>query len=103
MNTIDRIKAREKERAYLLAQLDLWAKVKAQGIEPDTVRSFGFDTRLLTQEQKRQWHRPHRVGELDPYIETLRTGKTRPKVFNYVRHHDGSQTVLDPVLEAVYE
>lgn len=99
---IDRMMDREKERAYLLAVLDLWVKAQAQGIDTDTVRSFGFDGRLLTWEQKRQrfvgpWRRE------DKYIETFRTGRKRPRVFNYVRHHDGSRTVLNPMLEAVYE
>ena len=93
---IARIHVREQERAYLLDQLDLWAKAQAQGIHPDTVRVFGFDSRLLTERQNRDFHR--RMGA---YIETLPSGRKRPVFFNCVWRHDGSQTILDPMLKAV--
>jgi hypothetical protein len=94
---IDRIKAREQERAYLLDQLALWAKAQEQGIGSDSVRAFGFDSQLLTEPQKRDFHR--RMGV---YIETLRSGRKRPVLFNCVWYHDGSQTRLNPMLKAVY-
>lgn len=97
---IARIRRREKERTYCLAVLDLWAQVQAQGINIERVRSFGFDSRALTPAQRAAWHR--RPG-YDPYIETLTSGKKRPRVYNYVRHHDGGMTRLDPMLAAVYE
>lgn len=94
---IERIKAREEERTYLLDQLASWAKAQDQGIDPDSVRGFGFDSRLLTEAQKRDFHR-----RFSAYIETLPTGRTRPVMFNCVWHHDGSQRRLDPMLKAVY-
>jgi hypothetical protein len=94
---IARIRSREQERAYLLDQLDLWAKAQAQGINPDTVHGFGLDSRLLTERQERDFHR--RTGV---YIETLPSGRKRPVLFNCVWHHDGSQTTLDPMLKAIY-
>ena len=65
--------------------------------------SFGFDSSILTAGPKRVWrfHRNRRMD--DPYIETLPNGGHRLKVYNYVRHHDGGVTRLDPMLEAVYE
>jgi hypothetical protein len=96
-DVVARIKAREQERAYLLALLDLWAQAQAQGVEPETVRGFGFDSRLLTPEQKR------RSRGAESFIEVLRNGRRRPRMFNCVWHHDGSQTALNPMLKAVYE
>jgi len=99
---IDRITACEKERAYLLAVLDLWVKAQDQGIDSDTVRGFGFDSRLLTPVQRRRQFVPTQPG-VNQYIEVLRTGRRRPRLFNYVWHHDDSQTILNPMLKAVYE
>jgi len=97
---IARIRSREKERAYCLAVLDLWAQVQAQGINIERVKSFGFDSRALTPQQKIERFR--RPG-CDPFIETLASGMKRLRVYNYVRHHDGGMTRLDPMLAAVYE
>ena len=97
-DVIARIRRNERERAYCLAVLDLWAQVQEQGIEISRVASFGFDSRILTDPQKRRFHQ--RMGE---YIETLPSGKHRPLAYNYVRHHDGGVTRLDPMLKAVYE
>jgi len=97
---IARIRRREKERAYCLAVLDLWAQVQAQGINIEWVKSFGFDSRALTPQQETERFR--RPG-CDPFIETLASGTKRPRFYNYVRHHDGGMTRLDPMLAAVYE
>jgi hypothetical protein len=50
-----RLRERHEERGKLLAQLEMWAKVKAQGIDPETVDRFGFDPKLLTPEQRRAY------------------------------------------------
>ncbi len=97
---IARIRRREKKRAYCLTILDLWAQVQTQGINIERVKSFGLDTRVLTPQQKIE--RCRRPG-CDPFIETLASGTKRPRVYNYVRHHDGGITRLGPMLAAVYE
>ena len=99
-DVIARIRRNERERAFCLAVLDLWAQVQAQGIDIKRVQSFGFDSRALTPKQRAERFR--RPGA-DPYIETLVSGKKRLRVYNYVRHHDGGMTRLDPMLAAVYE
>lgn len=99
-NIIARIRHNEQERAYCLAVLDLWAQVQGQGINISRVASFGFDPKTLTADQKRQ----HKVRCADdPFVERLPDGKLRPRFYNYVRHHDGGVTRLDPMLPAVYE
>lgn len=99
------------EQGRLLAQLALWADVKAQGIEIDTVKSFGFDPALLTNKQKTAARRASSrrqpdpiTGEVERYPyqgERLPDGKHSCRVFNFVRHHDGTTTLLDLLLKAV--
>jgi len=88
--TLDRLKAHEQERAYLMAQLEVWADAKLQGIDPDTVRRFGFDSRLLTRKQRRR---------LSDYLEVLPGGERRPRWLNCVWLHSGEQAQLDPMLK----
>jgi hypothetical protein len=105
------IREREAERGRLLAQLDLWANVQAQGIEIDTVDRFGFDPSLLTRKQKQAARKASMFGRRDPITgqvekglyqgDRLPNGHYTCRVFNYVRHHDGTQTILDPLLKAV--
>jgi hypothetical protein len=97
-DVIARIRRNQKERDFCLAVLDLWARVQEQGIEVGRVASFGFDSRALTEKQKWDFHRRRSY-----YIETLPSGEKRLRFYNYVRHHDGGMTRLDPMLEAVYE
>jgi len=97
---LGRLREKELERKYLLAQLDLWAAAEAQGLLPDDVLAFGFDSSLLTASQKRACFR---TGCGEPYVERLRNGQLRARVFNYVRHCDGTKTVLSPLLSAIYK
>jgi len=87
---LERVKTREAERAYLMAQLEVWAGAKAQGIDSDTVRRFGFDSRLLTRKQRRR---------LSDYLEAAPTGERRPRWLNCAWLHDGTQVQLDPMLK----
>jgi hypothetical protein len=99
--TLARIKARRDEQARLYRILDLWAAVQAQGTEPEEVRSFGFDPKLLTPTLDRERRQGMARGH-DPYVERLPTGQHRPLIFNYVRLKAGGIRTLHPVLEAVY-
>ncbi|MFZ5833157.1 MAG: hypothetical protein ACOY3P_23975 [Planctomycetota bacterium] len=65
---IDRIKARETERAYLLDQL---VGLVGEGSGPRDRPGHG--ARLLTEKQDRDFRR-----RMDAYIETLRSGRKRP-------------------------
>jgi hypothetical protein len=97
-NVLARIRRNRKEQDYCLAVLDLWAQVQDQGIDISRVASFGFDSRVLTEQEKRNFHR-----NISSYIDTLPNGAKRPRVYTHVRHHDGGITRLDPMLKAVYE
>jgi hypothetical protein len=99
-DVIARIRRKRREQDHCLAVLGLWAQVQGQGIDIARVASFGFDDRALTPKEERLRHRP---GRPDPYIEVLPNGQRRPLVYNYVRHHDGGITRLEPPLRAVYE
>ena len=101
-DVIGRIRRNEREREYCLAVLDLWAQVQEQGIDIERVESFGFDTSILPEREKRPW-RFYQHRRPDPYVETLPSGEKRLRVYNYVRHHDGGITRLDPILKAVHE
>lgn len=103
LEIIDRIKAREKERAYLLSVLELWAQAKAQGIDPETVEAFGFDPKLLAGADKRAYYRPTFPGgpQGGPFVERRKNGSYRTLMHNYVRLKDGTIKPLNPMLKAV--
>lgn len=102
--TIDRIRARDRERQFLLAELELWAQVEKQGIDPETVDVFGFDLSALTSKQKREFDKQYRRTGVSPHTgERLPDGRYRAKVHNYVRLKDGSRVLLDPILKAVHK
>jgi hypothetical protein len=88
-----------------LAQLDLWAKVQAQGIDIDTVESFGFSEEFLTTKQKFEAQRAYVRNRVTatPWRGTKRfaNGHYECVVYNYVRHHDGTKTILSSLLKAV--
>jgi len=91
------IRAKQAEAAYLTRVLDLWAAAEEQGIDSSGGGSFGLDTRLFTERQRREWHQHnHRFVERDT------TGASRPKLYNYFRRPDGRVVILDPLLEAVH-
>ena len=94
---IAHIRQLQREREYCLAVLDLWAQVQEQGIDVGSAASFGFDSNLLSLSEARLFH-----NRMHEYIETLRSGKKRPMVYNYIRRGE-TVTRLNPMLKAVYE
>ncbi len=100
---LERIERNRREQDYCYAVLDLWARVQNQGIEIASVESFGLDTRLLSPREKAQAARARLYRQDDPFVERLPTGGHRLKVYNYVRHHDGTTTRLTPMLKAVHQ
>jgi hypothetical protein len=97
-----RIKQTRKEQDYCYAVLDLWAGVQAQNIEIESVKAFGFDPKLLSRQEQAKANRA-RIQQGDPFVDRLPNGKLLPRFHNYVRHHDGSTTQLNPMLKAVYK
>jgi len=112
---LSEIDAKVAEQARLLAQLKLWAQAQAQGVDIATVKSFGFDEKLLTPRQEidaRQAALRRRPDPVTGVIEEhdlghFYTGKQLPNghytctVYNFVRHRDDIVTVLNPLLRAV--
>jgi hypothetical protein len=95
---IAKIRRNQQERDFCLAVLNMWAQVQEQGIVIDTVSSFGFDSRILTQSENKLFH-----ARMNEYIETGRSGAKRPLVYTHVTLKDGSKTKLTPMISAVYE
>jgi hypothetical protein len=95
-DVLGRIREKRAEEARLLAILDLWAAVQAQGIDIGSVACFGMDPRFLTKRERLERQQAARLGQPDPIGE-----RSRPTVFNYVRHRDGRTTRLHPSLKAV--
>ena len=102
-DVLARVKRNERERAYCLDVLDLWANVQGQGIEIETVDKFGYDPKLLSGDDKRKAQIHWRQYQCDPYVTRLPNGSHRVLVYNYVRHFDGTTTPLNPMLKAPYE
>ena len=90
------IRTKLAEMDFDLRVLKLWEQAEAQGIDSSGGGRFGFDTRMLTPAQRREWrHFPHR------FMIPLPTGGCRLKLYNYFRYPDGRIVRLDPLLEAV--
>ncbi|MEN6367717.1 MAG: hypothetical protein ABFC88_12975 [Thermoguttaceae bacterium] len=95
---LESINKKSRECDYLLAVLDLWAQVEAQGIAPETVASFGFDPKLLEGKDARDY-RNCRDRFVNPHRQPDNTYRTY--YHNFVRLNDGSIQPLDPILKAV--
>ncbi len=102
-DVIARIKRNERERAYCLEVLDLWAKAQGQGVEIETIDKWGFDPKLLSATDKRRANVYRCQTQADLFMARLPDGRYRPLFHNYVRHFDGTITPLNPMLKAPYE
>ena len=60
--------------------------------------SFGFDSRILTERRRSDGFHQRSVASTSRRCPPASTGRC---VYNYVRHHDGGVTRLDPMLKAV--
>lgn len=116
---VNSLEARQAERDQLIRQLAMWAQVKAQGIDPDAVDRFGFDSALLTLEQRIAIRRAARLRQPDPfsgrverhgdygismshyYSDNKRdNGHFISPVYNYVVLKNGTGVTLDPPIKA---
>lgn len=104
LEVIERIRHKSRERDYCLAVLELWAQVQAQGIDPEAVDAFGFDSKLLTGKDKRAYQQSSLPGggPGGQFMERRRNGSYRMLLYNYVRLKDGTTQSLNPMLKAVY-
>jgi hypothetical protein len=109
------IREKQAERDRLLATLDLWASVQAQGIAVDTVDTFGYEPTWIDPKLRYAIQRARMGGKPDPITgkryppfgprlypgERLPNGHYTCEVYNYVRLKSGEKVRLDPVLKAV--
>lgn len=105
----DRIKAKRDECSKLYAQLEMWAKVKMQGISPDDVVSFGFDPKLLTVHELRLArsaairHARHFIPSNPLNFPTTKVDgieRAKPLLYNYVNLKSGERHELNPRIAA---
>ena len=101
-DVLARIKSKRSEQAFCYAQLEMWAKVKAQGIDIDTVAMFGYSEKHHTAADKKELQAAWRQAQINPFVCRMPNGSFRVLFFNFVRHHDGSITVLNPKIKAPY-
>lgn len=96
---IKRMEAKNNERKALLSVLGMWGEVKDQGIDTDSVSSFGFDPALVPEDelQRLRINNPS-FNKSNPYNWETRdvdgTLKTTPKMYNYVRLKSGEKVPL---------
>lgn len=95
IEVIDSIRAKRRECDYLLASLELWAQVEAQGIDSSGGGTFGLDTRLFGPKERTRYQR----GE---FTERDNTGAIRVLMYNFFRYPDGREVQLNPMLKAVH-
>ena len=102
LNTLERMKRNRQEQDQCYLVLELWAAVKAQGVEIDHVESFGYDPKLSPKEVKIRMHTIQSLNNgNDPFIKKLPNGGYELLAYNYVRLKDGTTRVLNPMLKAI--
>jgi hypothetical protein len=104
--TIDSLQAKLDEQKQLLRTLAMWAKVQEQGINPDDVKSFGFDPALMTAQERNEARRANRLNYTtnNPYgwpISRNEEGQARiiGLKHNFVRLHSGEKVKLSPMVD----
>lgn len=105
------IAAKKTEQLVLLRQLAMWAEVQKQGVSPETVDVFGFDPKLMTDDERREARRAaHAKFETrlsyrdnNPYcwpVEHVNGRLTiRVRRYNFVRLKTGEQVRLTPMID----
>jgi hypothetical protein len=85
------LKALEAERSRLMAILQMWGEVVAQGIPSDDIKSFGFSLKFVKKERfdKEPW-----------YGKWVGDTRTRPVWYNYVTLKDGTKVPLEVYVKA---
>lgn len=105
LETINKLKELGKQRDQLVRQLEMWAHIKAQGIDPESVVSLTFDPKMMTDEERREARRLHpHASQSNPYDWpefrneegrlTIRTAQ-----YNCARLSDGTSVRLNPVVD----
>lgn len=109
------MQAKRAEQDVLLRQLAMWAKVREQGISPEAVDVFGFDPKLMTDDERRTAKaetvkRNRGLGVFivcndnqNPFgwpIEDMNGKRTiRTLRYNFVRLKTGETVKLSPMID----
>jgi hypothetical protein len=85
------LKALEDERSRLMAVLQMWGEVVAQGINSDDIKSFGFCLAFVKKERfdKEPW-----------YGKWVGNTRSCPEWYNYVTLKDGTKVPLEVYVKA---
>jgi hypothetical protein len=85
------LSALEAERTRLMAVLQMWGEVVAQGINSDDIKSFGFSLQFVKKERfdKEPW-----------YGKWVGNTRTCPEWYNYVTLKDGTKVPLEVYVKA---
>jgi hypothetical protein len=95
--TIESLQSKLDEQKYLLDILDMWEKVKAQGIDPEEVKCFALLPEFMSRLQKRKWNALEYAK--DPNRRVNGCNIVEPTHANAVRMKDGTTNQLDPWVE----
>lgn len=85
------LQALEAQRSVLMATLQMWGEVVAQGFDSDDIKSFGWDINLVKKERfhKEPW-----------YGDWVNSPKMRREWYNFVRLKDGTKVQLEVYVKA---
>lgn len=104
--TISTLQTKLDEQKHLLSVLAMWDKVRGQGINPDDVKSFGFDPELMTAQERNAARRANRLNysTFNPFgwpITRNEEGQSRivGLKYNFVRLHSGEKVKLSPMVD----
>lgn len=93
-DAIERLQANLAKQQSLVGELAMWAKVEAQGIDPETVATFTLWEAFLSAADKKRRRTAELYSKPDPFVR----GRT-VLVYNAVRLKDGTLKQLDPMIE----
>lgn len=91
---LQRMQTKGQERLLLLATLEMWSEVAAQGYDTEFVHAFTFEPARLTQREKNARLKPFAV---DPWVDN-HTKKL--KQYNTIILKDGRRETLNPPILA---
>lgn len=103
--TIEGLQAKLDEQKQLLRTLAMWGKVQEQGINPDDVKSFGFDPALMTAQERNEARRANRLNYTtnNPIRTISRNEEGQARIIglkhNFVRLHSGEKVKLSPMVD----
>lgn len=107
---IERLQRTNDERAELIRQLAMWAKVEEQGINPEEVATFSFRPDMMTLEDRRDARIFQRKHPGRPYTNTNPYGWPqsrdaegrafiRSEMYNCVTLKNERRVKLSPMIE----